>query len=63
MQAPEPNVKAVLLSEEGVAAGKAKILETEDGMREALAAANTAENSDDSPGSNEAQEQAAAVGS
>ncbi len=63
MQAPEPNVKAVLLSEEGVAAGKAKILETEDEMREALAAANTAENSDDSQGSNETQEQAAAVGS
>ena len=63
MQAPEPNVKAVLLSEEGVAAGKAKILETEDKMREALAAANTAENSDDSHGSNETQEQAAAVGS
>ncbi|KAL0054301.1 hypothetical protein WJX82_006797 [Trebouxia sp. C0006] len=61
--APEPNVKAVLLSEEGVAAGKAKILETEDEMREALAAANTAENSDDSQGSNETQEQAAAVGS
>ena len=63
MQAPEPNVKAVLLSEEGVAAGKAKILETEDEMREALAAAKTAENSDDSQGSNETQEQAAAVGS
>ena len=63
MQAPEPNVKAVLLSEEGVAAGKAKVLETEDEMREALAAANTAENSDDSQGSNETQEQAAAVGS
>ncbi|KAA6427284.1 MAG: ATP-dependent Clp protease ATP-binding subunit [Trebouxia sp. A1-2] len=61
--APEPNVKAVLLSEEGVAAGKAKVLETEDEMREALAAANAAENSDDSHGSNESQEQAAAVGS
>ena len=53
----------MLLSEEGVAAGKAKILETENEMREALAAANTAENSDDSQGSNETQEQAAAVGS
>lgn len=62
MQAPEDNVKAVLLSEEGVAAGKAKVLQTEDEMHEALAAAVAAESTDDAHGSHEAQEQAVAFG-
>lgn len=61
-EAPEDNVKAVLLSEEGVAAGKAKVLQTEDEMHEALAAAVAAESADDAHGSHEAQEQAVAFG-
>ena len=61
LQAPEDNVKAVLLSEEGVAGGKAKVLHTEDDLRQALDAATSAENQDDTREGNEGHEAAAAV--
>ena len=61
MQAPENDVKAVLLSEEGVLAGKAKVLRTDDEVREALDAAASAENQDDARDSSDSQEAAAAV--
>jgi len=57
LQAPEPDVKGVLLSEEGVAAGKAKVLHSEDELHDALAAAAAVEGADDV----REDEQAAAV--
>ena len=57
MQAPEPGVLAVLLSEEGVSAGKAEIFGTEEDFRKALAEAAEAE----SPEDVQEDEQAAAV--
>ena len=61
LQAPENDVKAVLLSEEGVSEGKAKVLRSEDETREALNAAASAENQDDARDSSDSQEAAAAV--
>ena len=59
MQAPEADVKAVLLSEEGVAAGKAKVLGSLQELRQAVQAAAAAESGDES----EDMIQAAAIGS
>ena len=61
LQAPENDVKAVLLSEEGVSGGKAKVLRSEDEIRDSLNAAASAENKDDARDSTEGQEAAAAV--
>ena len=58
-QAPEADVKAVLLSEEGVAAGKAKVLGSLQELQQAVQAAAAAESGDES----EDMIQAAAIGS
>lgn len=61
LQAPEDDVRAVLLSQGGVSEGKAKVLRSEDEVREALNAAASAENQDDARDSGDSQEAAAAV--
>ena len=61
LQAPENDVKAVLLSEEGVSEGNAKVLRTEDEVRQALNAAASAENQEDAREGGDNQEAAAAV--
>lgn len=60
-QAPENDVRAVLLSEEGVLGGNAKVLRTEDEVRQALSAAASAENQEDAREGSDNQEAAAAV--
>lgn len=50
-----------MLSEEGVAGGNAKVLHNEDEIQQALDAASSAENQDDSREGNDNQEAAAAV--
>lgn len=60
MQAPESDVRGVLLSEEGVSAGKAKVLYSAQETHEALRAAAAVENADDS---DESMQTAAAIGS
>ena len=59
MQAPESDVKGVLLSEEGVAAGKAKVLHSLQELGAARQAAAATESGDES----EDMVQAAAIGS
>ena len=61
MQAPEIDVKAVLLSEAGVSEGKAQVLRNDSELRQALDAATSAEDQDDSGEGTDGQEAAAAV--
>ena len=60
VQAPESDVKAVLLNEEGVTAGKAKVLRSAQEFDEAVRAAAATETTDDL---DEVTQAAAAMGS